>query len=257
MYAIAAGAAGVCILALTKPAEANIVYTHAHRTIPSGGHYQLDLNHDGIPDFVLANMFRSLNSSYSGTSSALVYPFNNGPNRVYGRGSLASCLHKGVRVGPGGDFSPFDRMMVQMHWFDGSYSVHGDWANGGKGATERFLGFRFKINGENHYGWARLNVVISDSYPGLAATLTGYAYETVPDKAIIAGETKGSDVITVRPASLGHLAAGAASTRQRHRQPTLQRWPAGGIRTTITELWSLLQLPPFNLGWYPAGLLLL
>jgi hypothetical protein len=81
-YALAASAAGVGILALVQPAEAKIIYTPAHRTIPSGGHYQLDLNHDGVTDFVLANMFRSLNSSYSGSSSALVYPFNKGANRV-------------------------------------------------------------------------------------------------------------------------------------------------------------------------------
>jgi hypothetical protein len=219
MYALAASA-GVGILALVQPAEAKIIYTPAHRTIPSGGHYQLDLNHDGVPDFVLANMFRSLNSSYSGTSSALVYPFNNGPNRVDGRGSFASCLHKGVRVGPHGHFSPSDRVMARMHWFDGSYSVQGDWANGGKGAAERFLGFRFKINGEDHYGWARLNVVISDSYPGLTATLTGYAYETIPGKPIITGRTKGpKDIIertgatltspTPQPATLGSLALGS------------------------------------------------
>ena len=40
-------------------------------------------------------------------------------------------------------------------------------------------------------------------------TLTGYAYETIPNRAIIAGKTKGPDVI--EPASLGHLAAGASA----------------------------------------------
>jgi hypothetical protein len=198
------------MLALAQPAGAKIIYTQAHRTIQSGGHYQLDLNHDGAPDFVLANMFRSLNSSFSGTSSALVYPFNHSPNGIYGRGNFASGLHKGVRVGTGGHFSPFDRVMARMHWFDGSYSVQGHWANGGKGAQSRFLGFRFNINGETHYGWARVNLVISDSYPGLTATLTGYAYETIPGKAIVTGETKGPDVITLEPGSLGVLAAGSA-----------------------------------------------
>jgi hypothetical protein len=198
------------MLALAPPAVARIIYTHAHRTIPSGGHYQLDLNHDGVPDFVLANMFRSLKSSFSGTSSALVYPGNHSPNRVYGRGSFASCLQKGERVGTGGHFSPFDRVMARMHWFDGSYSVQGNWANSGKGAESRFLGFRFNIKGKTHYGWARMNLVISDSYPGLTATLTGYAYETIPGKAIVTGETKGTGVITLEPGSLGVLAAGSA-----------------------------------------------
>jgi hypothetical protein len=41
--------------------------------------------------------------------------------------------------------------------------------------------------------------------------LSGYAYETIPNKAIIAGKTIGRDVITVQPGSLGHLAAGASA----------------------------------------------
>jgi hypothetical protein len=43
----------------------------------------------------------------------------------------------------------------------------------------------------------------------LNATLTGYAYETVPNKPIIAGKTKGPDVITLEPGSLGRLAQGS------------------------------------------------
>ena len=67
--------------------------------------------------------------------------------------------------------------------------------------------------GRFHYGWARLNVVIDN--PKLnqinRVLLTGYAYETIPNKPIIAGKTKGPDVTTVQPASLGHLAAGASA----------------------------------------------
>src|SRR5215831_893143 len=50
-YALAAGAAGVGVLAVAQPADAKIVYTPAHvvvgRTLP------LDLNHDGIVDFTI------------------------------------------------------------------------------------------------------------------------------------------------------------------------------------------------------------
>jgi hypothetical protein len=47
----------------------------------------------------------------------------------------------------------------------------------------------------------------------IQATLTGYAYETIPNKRIIAGQTKGNDGMTLRPASLGSLAAGASATQ--------------------------------------------
>jgi hypothetical protein len=39
-------------------------------------------------------------------------------------------------------------------------------------------------------------------------TLTGYAYETEPDKPIVAGQIDGTDVITVQPETLGGLALG-------------------------------------------------
>jgi hypothetical protein len=45
---------------------------------------------------------------------------------------------------------------------------------------------------------------------GIQATLTGYAYETIPNKPIITGKIKGPDVITLEPATLGRLAQGAS-----------------------------------------------
>jgi hypothetical protein len=81
--------------------------------------------------------------------------------------------------------------------------------NGGKGVKHRYLGLKFKIKGQFHFGWARIAVTTARN--NFTATLTGYAYETIPGKGIIAGKTKGPDVTTVDPASLGHLAAGASA----------------------------------------------
>jgi hypothetical protein len=53
MYALAASAAGVSLLALASPAEAKIVYTKTHRLLPGGKEIFLDLNHDGTNDFGL------------------------------------------------------------------------------------------------------------------------------------------------------------------------------------------------------------
>lgn len=80
----------------------------------------------------------------------------------------------------------------------------------GVNVRNRYLGLSFKINGKTHYGWARLNVKLMP-YHGFTATLTGYAYETIPNKPIIAGKTTGPDIVTVQPATLGQLAAGAAA----------------------------------------------
>ena len=80
------------------------------------------------------------------------------------------------------------------------YSDGGPWYN----VPNRYLGLKFYVKGKAHYGWARLKTTACH------ATLTGYAYETIPNKPIITGKTKGPDVITVQPGGLGALAPGAA-----------------------------------------------
>jgi hypothetical protein len=66
------------------------------------------------------------------------------------------------------------------------------------------------MGGEVHYGWARLSVTLGHQrqFDDVIGTLTGYAYETVPDHPIIAGRITGPDVITLQPGTLGGLALG-------------------------------------------------
>jgi hypothetical protein len=78
----------------------------------------------------------------------------------------------------------------------------GEWRN----VNNRYLGIRFQVNGQFHYGWARLNVRSRlRNFPlscNIFATLTGYAYETVPNRPIIAGKTQSADAKRPAPASL-------------------------------------------------------
>jgi hypothetical protein len=87
--------------------------------------------------------------------------------------------------------------------------VTGPWAD----VQNRYLGLKFKIKGESHYGWARLNVQLNGG--PITGTLTGYAYETIPNKPIIAGKTHGKD-----EATLGHLATGASAIPAWRVKPT-------------------------------------
>ena len=71
------------------------------------------------------------------------------------------------------------------------------------------------IGGQVHYGWARVAVRRTGKGYGknsIQATLTGYAYETIPNKPIVTGKTTGPDVITLDPGTLGHLAQGASGS---------------------------------------------
>lgn len=64
MYALAAGAAGVGLLASAQPSAAKIVYTHVHKVIGPNSQLGLDLNHDGIVDFSIHNVYRFFSKSY-------------------------------------------------------------------------------------------------------------------------------------------------------------------------------------------------
>jgi hypothetical protein len=211
-YALAASAAGVGVLALTQPAEGKIIYTEAHVVIRSASRdqYILDVNHDGVADF----WFNASNWATKTSTSFAYMKFGRAPreysNQVRGHRPFDSALRKGVRVGSGTSFNSRNGLMAHANsdlrnhpWFSG------DWANSGKGVKGRYLGLKFYIKGKPHYGWARANVKVSTFPVNFTVTLTGYAYETIPNKAIIAGKTRGPDVITIHDAGLGHLARGA------------------------------------------------
>jgi hypothetical protein len=207
-YALAASAAGVGALALTQPADGKIIYTPTHHVIEKNSHYNLDLNHDGKTDFTLGYRFQEA------TSGKLRSIYVNAPsgNSIAGVNRaprfLADALRRGSVIPYRQRFSQTTALMAyECRGFVGSCMrstsfFEGHWIN----AANRYLGLKFKIQGATHYGWARLTVQHAKS--GFTATLTGYAYETTANEPIIAGQTKGADVISVKPGGLGHLAAG-------------------------------------------------
>lgn len=198
-YALAATAAGVGILSLTPPADAKIVYTKTDVVVFNKEGYPLDLNHDGITDFRFlgystgTDCVNSIGVKIDQASSA---------NKIRQQSGGAAALHAGVVVGPRGAFSG-NLPMGKVFSVCSGPEYHGPWENNGKGVGNRYLGLKFRIKGKNHFGWARLNF----AYPS-TATMTGYAYETVPDKPIVTGKTKGGDLIHVGSGSLGAFALG-------------------------------------------------
>jgi hypothetical protein len=223
-YALAAGAAGVGVLVLAHPAEAKIVYTPADTNITPDHLIPLDLNHDGIVDFRFKDVYEiSRTAGFDHTGILSVVPANQG-NKIEGytrtNGNYASALRAGASIGPNARFTTGPNRMEEAFIDTGrdpqsSGLCFGTWPT----RTNRYLGLQFLINGEVHFGWARLNVTCRGL--DVLATLSGYAYETVPNKPIIAGQTKGSDeesaigpeaaptVPVPKPAQLGLLALGS------------------------------------------------
>jgi hypothetical protein len=217
-YALLASAAGMSVLTLAQASEAEVIYTQTNQVTHTGLPLFIDLNHDGIKDFLVRTSF------YRGSSGLQVgldaAGYANANNLVAGRRfsvsgyflSAASALPAGTKIGPNGNFSvPSPFMAVELFNGAGSqYSDLGPWAGKGVGVRDRYLGLKFLIDGTVHYGWARLSVTLGHhrQFDDVIGTLTGYAYETVPDKPITAGRVTGPDVIIMPPETLGGLALG-------------------------------------------------
>jgi len=205
MYALAASAAGVGVLVLAQPAEGKIVYTPANIPINvKEGIVYLDLNHDRINDFSFLNTTWGGGSQWAGALSVGPAQQSNGILQFKG-GSCqhcASALPKGRKVGSKGPFA--GSKLIMAYYQSGLYAntSYGPWRK----AQQAYLGLKFMIKGKVHYGWARVKTLARSS--GYKATITGYAYETIANKAIVTGRTKGVDVITVQSGSLGLLALG-------------------------------------------------
>jgi len=217
LYALAASAAGVGVLALAQPAEAKIIYTKAHQIIGKNSIYLLDLNHDGTSDFTIKNRNCPYGLTNCTSSSwnllSIVAASSNAVEGTAGqRGNFwGAALKKGMHIPNLGKFSRAATMLFQCKGICATTSktiTYGNWGN----VTDRYLGLKLEIQGktmETHYGWARLSVKVKPF--DITATLTGYAYETIRNKPIIAGKTRGKDVIAVQDAGLGRLARGASA----------------------------------------------
>jgi hypothetical protein len=202
VYALAAGATGVSLLAFSQPAEAQIVYTPSHSELDHDGVIAIDLNHDGLTDILIREIPYE-NDGFAGNALQAVPQSDNEVKRGY-CGECAAALAPGSIIGPHDPAFAGPAIMFNVY---GIYHF-GSWSVPGAG---NYLGIRFQINGETHYGWARVYVRFG-FYSYVDALLTGYAYETEPGKPIRAGDTGSSEADSAQKSSaaiLGALALGA------------------------------------------------
>jgi hypothetical protein len=220
-YVTAATAAGVAMLA-APDAAAEIRYTPVHVLVASGTLYWIDLNHDGTRDFGLHR--RPLDGG--GGSFLLAVPGNVGNEVVQANSVLsdsAAALPTGAAIGPNQKFA--SRTSYAYSGFPmalAGTSASGTFFKGPwKDQIKKYLGLKFFVNGEIHYGWVRMTV----THDLKLTAVTGFAYETEPNKPIRAGNESGADdesassplpasLEASKPATLGGLALGSPALRQ-------------------------------------------
>ncbi|HTS34208.1 MAG TPA: hypothetical protein VMH04_00975 [Candidatus Solibacter sp.] len=199
-YFAAAGAAGVGLLLAVQPAAASVVYTKTNIVVGVGEFANIDLNGDGVTDIY----FSAGGGSHEAFLSA-VLPAGNG---VFNSGKPQFF---GVPIGRGEHFKTYRAEMAVFDFC--SFCTSGSGSGGPwAGKKNRYMGLKFQISGQTHFGWLRITV------KNFTATITGYAYETVPQGTIKTGyvhgpsetgESTASVAPIQQPASLGLLARGA------------------------------------------------
>lgn len=220
-----AAAAGAGLLTVGLPAQAEVIYTPSNIpwalavTNQGPALTELDLTNNGTPDFtfVMSSTLRFFSSTFVATTTAFKFflrvdPGRKGNQVVQGRQAmLASAVPDGVSIGSQQKFGVGGLKL----WFSSLKSnvvrKSGSW----QAVEYAYVGLKFLINGETHYGWARIKFPIPATfYPAIHyPSVDGYAYETTPNKPIVTGQTGPTAEESPRsalPANLGMLAIGAA-----------------------------------------------
>lgn len=164
-------------LPLQSTAVASVVHTAVNVTLSGNGYIKIDLNHDGVTDFVLHS---SSVTTWCGLRGGQLDKTNIKPTLgdgvVVSHSNQAPLLARGIPINANSTF--YQLAAVVTNVFCTSFYSTG------------YLGLEFQINGHTHYGWAHV-IVNAPGIHGsaLTTTLVDFAYETIVGRAINTGQT--------------------------------------------------------------------
>jgi len=217
IQAITIGAVPMIFLAfLTTSASAEVVYTPANVTLSGNGSIRIDMNHDGIKDFVLRSSSQVAACGNRGSllRSTKMIPKTVGGGVVVSHLNFAAVLVSGISIDSTATFHNASSTVTQFFL-----------CNLGNQHVAGYLGLELPINGQIHFGWAQ--IIIDAHYDHLNSwmhtTLVDYAYENIPGHPIKTGQTSGNaknvpESIHPNDSGIGPVNAGA----NRHDGPTIQ-----------------------------------
>jgi hypothetical protein len=201
-YALAATAAGIGLVTGAAPAKANtIVYTPANLLTTTHPQWfegtTISLGNVGSGDVFFSAFLKGTSCSWCVGGGSV-----NGSIHVVpepGRGIDVGPVPKGAKIGPlnpgGGGLMLqfFGRRVFTSHGTASRIYKYGPWA-GGQG----YLGVKFPMRTQsggyqNHYGWIAGQEVDEGRGSFIAGTanfhISGWAYNSVPNAPILAGQT--------------------------------------------------------------------
>jgi hypothetical protein len=213
-YVVDATAAGVGLLALATPANADTISQSVRINIPlphpigvsgSTPHWRArpDQGQGSAPlsHFSFKTSRSCIHGPDPGPGAAIVTRFN-ALGKAASDQLMIGPLKKGATIGPGGAFARSGVMVSSIRINDTSGCQSGPFGGGRGGpwlGATGYMGLEFDINGEPHFGWAQLTVLgIND------ITVDGEFYNPVANQGIGAGDTTSIP----EPGTLGLLALG-------------------------------------------------
>jgi hypothetical protein len=223
-YALVATAAGVSVLACSQGVEARVVTKRIGTYLEGNSHYFFNPAGQNVAFHVNASFLNHGPTSY--WNRVFLQAQTAGAFFVSGPQQLPGALRAGSKIGPG-------RHFAKGAAYGGLLFTYGNYGGGTQNHHKgnfkfdkiEFVGFKFSLSGKEHFGWLRLRIKINGVFA--ITDLIDYGYETIPGKAIKAGQTKstvngsGEETFgpaasmtnpipdTPQPASLGMLALGA------------------------------------------------
>jgi len=188
--------------------NSQIVYTNVDPDImidTASGQYNLDFNADAMIDVTL-NVMNVMELSSISTSTSAVYAGSLAVvtpgigagvvSTILGSSSSSyvTAMNNGDLIGTAAVFGGSSMAALAIDITITSSSSSYQISNGAfLGVTDKFLGVKFLIGTNTHYGWARLDVSANAD----TIRLKDYAYNVAADSPILAGQTLGLDAISV------------------------------------------------------------
>lgn len=183
-YSLAAGA----VVAVSSEAEAQVAHSGTvNETVTSS--FLIDIDGDGVNDYNIG-----INTwSSTSTSNSITYTYYSGffyINPLVGSNELLStggsylvALSSSETVSSGLSIWNYNSNNLNL-----GYTYYGSVYNSNFiGQGDKFIGVKFDIDGNTHYGWIRVNV--ESGLGNSQITVVDWAYEQTPDASIMTGDT--------------------------------------------------------------------
>jgi hypothetical protein len=216
--AVAAGWAG------TQFAHAAIVYTAGPFPLNVDSVLSsplIDFDNNGDDEFTVGHERQVAGNDQTDRVILKEFETNGGTGAAYvqGAGTFPASLASGATIGPGQTYGNAFNGNVTNQLIDEDYdnngafeSYTGNFTPDNVAGNVEYIGVKFRLNdnefGDLHYGWIGIDFT---NQADLTGVVTGYAYETTPDTAILAGAVP-------EPSGLALLALGAAGLLIRRKQ---------------------------------------